>query len=102
MHSLPHGDLHGDLPEVDHGRDGADDLHAVRVMIRDTLDLIISFVHYSDAVPAGRQWTIPIGLDCGFDGELVIRVRDAGSCERAPESAMAAAIDIGTKLGRGR
>jgi hypothetical protein len=96
MTSLPRG---GDLPEVDHS-DRHSDLHAVRVLIRDAIERVISLVHYSDVVPAGRQWTIPIGLDCGFDGELAIRVRSAGSCERAPESAIARAVESG-KRGRG-
>jgi hypothetical protein len=101
MHSLPHGDPHGDLPEVDHD-DARSDLHAVRVLISSAIERIVSLVHYSDVVPAGRQWTVPIGLDCGFDGELVVRVSSAGSCERAPESAIAKAVDIGGLFGRGR
>lgn len=102
--SVPHDrvPVPPDFDEVDHGADGAHDLHAVRELIHDHVTALVALVHHTDVVPAGRQWTIPVGADCGFDGELVIRVHLEGCCERAPEAMLAKAIDIGTKLGRGR
>jgi hypothetical protein len=78
--------LPGDLPEVEHG-DIPSDLHAVGILIGEQIQRITSLIHYADAVPAGSQWTIPFGLDCGYDGELVIRVRATGDCERRPATA---------------
>lgn len=87
MQSVPHGDL----PEVTRERDlrvmqpdgSLSDLAAVAVIIGERVSALMRLVHYTDVVPEGRQWTIPLALDCGFDGELVIRVRTAGDCERS-------------------
>lgn len=71
-----------DLPDVDPGNDGPADLREIRALLADHIERIASLIHYADAVPAGRQWAIPLSLSCGFDGELVIRVRSMGSCPR--------------------
>lgn len=86
MQSVPHGEL----PEVDHGN-ATSDLRAVGVLVGEHIERLTSLIHYADVVPQGRQWTIPFGLDCDFDGELVIRVRNAGGCERKPGGLFAGA-----------
>jgi hypothetical protein len=88
MPSVPQDRRSDDLPEVDPGGP-VSDLAAVRILIDDHVERLAALLHYTDAVPAGRQWTVPIGLDCGFDGDLVIRIRDAGDCERAASASLA-------------
>lgn len=81
---LPSIDRRGDLPEVDHRGPSSAELHAVRELLSVQIERMVSLIHYTDAVPSGRQWTIPVGLDCGFDGELVVRVANPGTCTRRP------------------
>lgn len=88
MHSVPR-----DLPEVQRLTDEtevdlervSDDLCAVAMMIGQHIDAIARIVHYTDVVPEGCQWTIPVELDCDFDVRIVIRVRNAGTCARSGE-----------------
>jgi hypothetical protein len=88
MSSVPQDRRSDDLPEIDAGGP-VSDLAAVRILIDDHVERLAALLHYTDAVPAGRQWTVPISLDCGFDGDLVIRVRDAGGCERSDSQSLA-------------
>jgi len=88
MPSVPQDRRSDDLTEI--APDGpVSDLAAVRILIDDHVERLAALLPYTDAVPAGRQWTVPIGLDGGFDGELVIRVRDAGDCERSDSQPLA-------------
>jgi hypothetical protein len=73
---------HDDLPDVDPGNDSTADLREIHALLSEHISRIASLIHYTGVVPPGRQWAIPMGLDCGFDGELVIRVRNPGTCGR--------------------
>jgi hypothetical protein len=81
MPSVPHDRPDETLPEVDQAAVDAS-LRTLGTLIGGEMDRLLSLVHYADVVPEGEQWTIPFTLDCGFDGELVIRVRASGDCER--------------------
>lgn len=54
----------------------------IRELVSDRVEDLGKLMHYSDLVGSGEQWAIPIALDCGFSGTIVIRVDARGSCER--------------------
>jgi hypothetical protein len=91
--SVPHG-----YREVDRAAVAAS-LRTLGPLVGGEIDRLLSLVHYTDVVAEGEQWTIPFTLDCGFDGELVIRVRSAGDCERTSPFEEAAALVKGLSRG---
>jgi hypothetical protein len=92
--SVPQDAFH----EVDHAVVDAS-LRTLGTLIGGQVDRLLSLVHYADVVPEGEQWTIPFTLDCGFDGEIVIRVRASGDCERTSPFEEAAALVKGMSRG---
>jgi hypothetical protein len=72
--------------EVDRAGRAGEDLAALHARLLPSIGRIVDAVHYADAVKPGEEWTIPVALDCDFEGELVVRVTNAGSCARTPRS----------------
>jgi hypothetical protein len=61
----------------------------IRELVEDRVEDLGKLFHYSDLVGSGEQWAIPIALDCGFSGSIVIQVDAIGSCERRPATSPA-------------
>jgi hypothetical protein len=66
--------------EIDHhGSVQSVKVHLLRKDIEPLLDELVFGLHDTRAIQAGQQWTIPVGLSCGFEGEVIIRVRSLGT-----------------------
>jgi lambda repressor-like predicted transcriptional regulator len=97
MSSVPEQPAKGSADEADH----------IRKLLEPYAQSIASLIHYGDIIGAGEQVSIPVGLDCGFAGTLIVRVEAIGTCERttkanspARESRLAAVLDrLGTTQG---
>jgi hypothetical protein len=70
--------------EVDRASRDGDGRAALHARLVPSIRRIVDAVHYADAVKPGEEWTIPVALDCDFEGEQVVRVTNAGSCARTP------------------
>jgi hypothetical protein len=64
--------------EIDHHGVEGEGAHEIRRAIEPLLTELLFALHDSRAIEAGTQWTIPVGLDCGFEGDLIVRVRQLG------------------------
>jgi hypothetical protein len=65
--------------EIDHhGSIQSVKVHLLRKDIEPVLEELVFGLHDIRAVQAGEQWTIPVGLSCGFQAEVIIRVRSLG------------------------
>jgi hypothetical protein len=65
--------------EIDHhGSIQSVKVHLLRKAIEPVLEELVFGLHDIRAVAAGEQWTIPVGLSCGFQAEVIIRVRSLG------------------------
>jgi len=65
--------------EIDHhGSVQSVKVHLLRKDIEPVLEELVFGLHDIRAVAAGEQWTIPVGLSCGFQAEVIIRVRSLG------------------------
>jgi hypothetical protein len=53
-------------------------VHRLRKAIEPLLEELLYALHDTRAVKPGQQWTIPMGLSCGMEGDLVIRVKALG------------------------
>jgi hypothetical protein len=61
----------------------------IRDLVEDRVFDLGKLIHYSDIIGEGEQLTLPIALDCGFAGRIVIQIDQRGSCERRPTSSPA-------------
>lgn len=63
-------------------------LHDVREELDALIGGIVDTTHECAPIRPGEQWTVPFTASCGYAGEIVIRVFEAGDCEpvRAPFS----------------
>jgi hypothetical protein len=61
----------------------------IRELVADRVEDLGKLFHYSDLVGEGEQWALPLALDCGFAGRIVIQVDAKGDCERRPTSSPA-------------
>lgn len=64
--------------EIDHHSTDGVIAHEIRKDIEPLLTELLYALHDSRVVKPGQQWTIPMGLSCGMEGELIIRVRALG------------------------
>jgi hypothetical protein len=64
--------------EIDHHGEQSVSVHRLRKDIEPVLEELVFGLHDIRAVAAGEQWTIPVGLSCGFQAEVIIRVRSLG------------------------
>jgi len=64
--------------EIDHHDGDSAIVHAIRQDIEPLLTELLFALHDTRVVQAGQQWTIPMGLSCGMEGELIIRVKALG------------------------
>lgn len=55
-------------------------LHLVRTAIGPNISEIVDTLHETAIMTNGEQWTIPFGMSCGFEGEIIIRVSAEGDC----------------------
>jgi hypothetical protein len=58
----------------------------IRELVEDRVFDLGKLMHYSDLVDEGEQLALPIELDCGFAGRIVIQVDARGDCPRGPMS----------------
>lgn len=76
--------------EIDHhGGPQSVAAHRLRKDIEPLLEELVFGLHDTRAVQAGEQWTIPVGLSCGFRGEVIVRVRSLGpdhNLEEVPDA----------------
>jgi hypothetical protein len=61
-----------------HGGPQSVEVHRIRQAIEPLLDDLVFDLHDSRAIQPGQQWTIPVGLSCGFQGEVIVRIRAWG------------------------
>jgi len=64
--------------EINHHDGDSAVVHAIRQDIEPLLTELLFALHDTRVVQAGQQWTIPMGLSCGMEGELIIRVKALG------------------------
>ena len=64
--------------EIDHHGPESAGVHALRREAEPLLTEVIFTLHDTRAIGEGQQWTIPVGLSCGFEGEIIFRVRRLG------------------------
>lgn len=66
--------------EVDPYGPEAEHLKKLRVMLVGTLDLVTGALHEGGILQPGEQLTIPLTVDCGMVGRLVIQLDQPGDC----------------------
>jgi len=71
--------------EIDHHGPEAEAVHAINAELGPLIKPLIHALHTTRALGPGMQWTIPIGLSCGFRGQLIVRVSDLGPDHRAAQ-----------------
>lgn len=47
---------------------------------REALNTVLNHLHLSELLKPGEQITLPVDSDCGFEGNIILQVRNGGSC----------------------
>lgn len=62
-------------------------LNALQPMLGPHLQAIASLFHIAEILRDGEQWTFNISEDCGYAGQIIVRIDTMGGCEgRHPSS----------------
>jgi hypothetical protein len=53
-------------------------VHRLRKAIEPLLSDLLFALHDTRVIGPGQKWTVPMGLSCGMEADLVVRVRALG------------------------
>lgn len=54
--------------------------HVLQPLLTPHLEALASVIHLTEALGPMQQWSFMIADDCGFEGEIVVRVKTMGEC----------------------
>lgn len=57
----------------------------LRRMMSSPLDYLRQLFHGSTSLRPGEQWTISVGIDCGFAMDFTVRMKALGDCQPSDE-----------------